>query len=398
MRYFTLVVLFAWLAGCGGAEKPIEIAETPKTEDDSEAAVSIIRSSFKAMGGLERLRLIGAKATIHATVSTKEMSFPVEITLGGPDRWKLDYMEAGVSYVYAKGSCRKVVYGVPARCTPQEDIWMDPTRMLVGLLFPAGDAANLGASFRLRGEKTIEGQVCDIVEVKPRNTNLRLRIAYSRQSKLPAEASFSLTSGTNEKKTKWKMGIGDWREINKVKVPHNRTLMRDGTVIWNEVAHVINLDMPNDNAFQNPIPPTTDQPISASLPARRVVLAQIEGQSVEIPAPHATVGGGPDLKGEVKIMPHVEESMQMVMKGKVKDAFELKESLKVGAISGGRIASAEAGVILMENVSNPDEPVLMMLYVPLAPKEAAEETSKETATKTPKKAEKKAGKKAPKKQ
>jgi hypothetical protein len=164
MKRYAISLLFLWLWGCGGAavkiEKPTKAPEDDASKD-SEDAIAVVRASLDAMGGLERLRLIGAKATIKATASSGGETLPIEIALGGPDRWRFDYVDGGISYIYSRGICRKIAYGIPARCTPSEEKWMEPSLLLQGLIFPASDAANLGAAFRSKVEKTVEGDTIE---------------------------------------------------------------------------------------------------------------------------------------------------------------------------------------------------------------------------------------------
>ncbi|MCP4604731.1 MAG: hypothetical protein GY847_30120 [Proteobacteria bacterium] len=370
MRYCTIILILsglaAGLAACGGvrvtAEQPSK-SQAP----DSKKAIGIVRASFDAMGGIERLRLIGSKASIKATVSADGKTFPVEITLGGPDRWNLDYVGDDISYTYKEGSCRKVVYKIPAHCTPNEEVWMDPTRILSGLLFPASDAANLNASFRLHGEETIDGKIYDVVEVRPRNTNLRLRVMYDRQTRLLKRSTFATGSSSKGDRINWIVDVNDWREVDKIKVPFARTVRRGDKIVWEEAADAIDFEY-EEHIFGPPIPTTTDQPLAMMFPARRIVHIDVEGQSVEVPAPYTTVGGGPSIVGKSKMLPRT-EVISIVLKGKIADAVSLKGSLQSAITDAGRTASGDSGIILLEKSGSSDEPMLMILYVPLVPKD-----------------------------
>ncbi len=364
MRSFLIALSLVWLAGCGGAEVKQETPTKPQVED-SDQAIEIIRASFDAMGGIERLRLTGSNASVRANATAQGKTIPVEITIGGPERWRIDYLDNNVSYIYVVGVCRKIIYGIPARCTALEESWIDPTRLLVGLVFPSSDAANLQASFRLRGEETINGAACDIVEIKARNSNLRMRAMYDRQTKLIARISFDVKSGLSGPKTTWTVDIGDWREVDKTKVPFSRVVRRGSETVWEEAAEAIELSS-DGRKFDPPIPVTTDQPLSATIPARRIVHAEIDGQQVEIPAPYPTLGGGPGLTDKAKNLPQT-EAMRMVFKGDIRTAIGLKESLRNGVVSAGREAAGEPGIILLEQSQSADEPALMVLYVPLKP-------------------------------
>ncbi|MCP4676931.1 MAG: hypothetical protein GY854_15720 [Deltaproteobacteria bacterium] len=364
MRSFSIALLLVWLAGCGGAEVKRETPLEPRVEN-SDQAIEIIRASFDAMGGIERLRLTSSNASIRATATAEGKTIPVEITVGGPERWRIDYLDDDVSYIYVVGVCRKIIYGIPARCTPLEESWIDPTRLLVGLVFPSSDAANLKASFRHRGEETINGAACDIVEIKARNSNLKMRAMYDRQTKLMARISFDIKNEASDLKTAWTADIGDWREVDKTKVPFKRIIRRGNETVWEETADSIELSS-DSRKFDPPIPVTTDQPLSAIIPARRIVHDKIDGRQVEIPAPYPTLGGGPGLTGDAKNLPPI-EAMRMVFKGDIRTAVGLKESLKSGIVSAGREAAGEPGIILLEQSQAADEPALMVLYVPLKP-------------------------------
>ncbi len=366
MRHYLATVFSFWLLGCGGADAPI-VDHTPQPEtQDADRAIDIVRTSFEAMGGIERLRLVGGKVSIRATATAAGKSLPVEITLGGPGKWRLDYLADAITFTYIDGICRKVVYEIPARCTPAEEAWMDPIRLLSGLVFPDSDAANLSASFRSEGEENVGGKTCDVVEIRPRNSNLRLKAMYDRESKLLAAASFAVRNQPDGTKSKWTVEWNDWREVENVKVPFIRTVKRGSEVIWEERAESIDFGF-DERKFEPPIPTTTDQPLAGQMPPRRVIRRVIEGQSVEIPAPYATVGGGPHLGGEAVELPGL-EVIRMVLKGGIKDAVRLKKSLKGGVIAAGREAAGEPGIVVLEEASSDDTPFLIVLYVPLVPK------------------------------
>ena len=57
-----------------------------------------------------------------------------------------------------------------------------------------------------------------------------------------------------------------------------------------------------------------------------------------------------------------------MIKGKIPDAVGFMETLKGGAVAGGREAAGDPGIILVEDLGDVDEPALIVVYVPLAPK------------------------------
>ena len=270
MRRFTIaaIPILASLAAaaCGGAQVPDEgPAVDPKA--DSEKAIATIRASFDAMGGIERLRLAGAKVKITAVASAAGRDEPVEITLGGPAKFRMDYIKDEITYAYLDGACRKTVYGVSARCTPQEAQWVEPMKILVGLTFPANDAAQLGASFRTREDVTAGGRSCSVVEARPKNTNLKIRAAYDKATGLLVQAAFDLKDAAGAK-THWVVSYGDWRTVKKMQASHARSVTVDGREIWREAASAVDFDAFDERAFDPPLPPCQRAPVPACLPPR----------------------------------------------------------------------------------------------------------------------------------
>ncbi|MCK9460930.1 MAG: hypothetical protein M0R80_14930 [Proteobacteria bacterium] len=366
MNAASLALAACVAAACGGAELRAEApAEDPKA--DSEKAIAIVRSSFDAMGGIERLRLAGAKVRISAVASADGREIPVEISLGGPARFRLDYVADEISYAYIDGACRKTVYGVSARCTPEEAMWVEPVRIFVGLTFPAADASQLGASFRTREDAAVDGRSCAVVEVRPKNTNLRLRAAYDKATGLLAQVSFDLKDAAGAK-TQWELSYGDWREVKKMLAPHVRGVTHAGREIWRETARSVDFDAFDARAFDPPLPPTTDEPLPAQLPTRHLVRTTVAGQAVEIPAPPPTIGGAWIPAGQVTESPAA-AIMRIVHRGPVAKAPTLFERLKGGASMAGRQLAGEPGVILLESPGTPEEPALMIIYAALAPQE-----------------------------
>jgi len=351
---------------CGGADIPSE-TQVADPKADSEKAISIIRSSYDAMGGIERLRLTGAKAKISAVASADGREVPVEITLGGAARFRLDYVADEISYFYIDGACRKAVYGVSARCTPEESQWVEPMKIFVGLTFPAADAAQLGASFRTREDTTVDGMSCAVVEVRPKNTNLKIRAAYDKATRLLVQAAFDLKDAAGAK-TQWALRYGDWREVKKMQAPHSRTVTLGGREIWRETARSVDFDAFDARAFDPPLPPTTDEPLPAQLPLRHLVRAVVAGQQVEIPAPPPTIGGSWIPSGQASESP-AGTIMRIVHRGPVAKASALFDKLKGGASSAGRQIVGEPGIILLESPDTPEDPALMIIYATLAPQE-----------------------------
>jgi hypothetical protein len=363
MRYPAILTI-ALLTACGGAGAP-STADNP-TKVVTDNAIDIVHNSFLQMGGVERLRLRAGKLLIRSAVSAQNSSFPVDVIIGGPGRWRLDYSESDITYVYDGGTCRKVAYGVPARCTPDEEIWHDVTILINELIYPSRSATNIRASFKTREPETIDGVSCDVIEVRPKNTNLRLRAAYSQSSGLLIRTSFSLL-GADGSKHSYNMTFGDWREIKGVKIPFSRQVSSTGNVIWLETVEMADFDLYDERSFELPPPPTTAQPLTGTIPERRIVTTKFKGQTVEIPAPFPTVGGGPILDISPTVSPAA-ETMNMLIKGKIESAVRVKDSLQSGVVSGGREVADEPGIILLEKPSTPDDEILMIVYIPLKPK------------------------------
>ena len=351
---------------CGGAEIQ---AQAPDEDPNAGAdrAIGTIRRSFDAMGGIERLRLAGGKVKIAATATAAGGELPVEIALGGPDRFRLDYVADQISYAYVGGACRKTVYGVSARCTPEEAQWMLPVRILAGLTFPAGDASKLDSSFRMRDDETVDGKACAVVEVRPKNSNLKIRAAYDKGTGLLVQAAFDLKDDAGNKSS-WTVAYGDWREVKKMLAPHLRVVRMGGVEIWREAARSVDFDAVDPRTFDPPLPPTTEEPLPAEHPARRFVRAEVAGQAVEIPAPPTALGGSWIPSGQVAEA-GAAAVMRIVHRGPVAKASALIEKLKGGASSAGRQIEGAPGIILLEQPASPDEPALMILYVVLAAQE-----------------------------
>jgi hypothetical protein len=358
----SLIVLLA--SACGSAPPPV--AEPEKADDQALAAVEVIRQSYTAMGGIERLRLTGGKVVIKAEAKAEGTSLPVEITFGGPGRSRFDYASTRISYLHEAGECRRVAFGVSARCTPPEAQWIEPTRIFAGLVFPSKDAAQLGATLKLKDDATIDGVACRVVEVRPDNTNLRIRAAFDKATSLLVRMDFDL-KGEDGGKSSFGVKLGDWREVKRMRVPFSRQLFRDGALIYDEKATEVSFDAYDERAFRAPVPPTTDQPRLESVPARRVMRATVEQQAVEIPVPSPALGGGAIFTGKAEDLPEI-EAMVMIHRGSLPDAGKMNEALKGGAMRAGRKTAGDSGIILLESPAAPGEPALMVLYIPLAPK------------------------------
>ncbi|MDJ0764941.1 MAG: hypothetical protein QNJ97_18305 [Myxococcota bacterium] len=362
----VVFIYFLGLIGCAAAPPPTSVSANEPALDGAEQAIGIVRDAYTAMGGLERLRLTGGKATIIARARAFGTEVPVEISVSGPEDWRLDYPSEDMSYIYEGSTCRKVIFGILARCTPHDQVWMAPTLLLAGLIFPAGDAANLEASFRLSGEVTLDGSACDEVAIRPRHSNLTLFAAYDRQSKLLKRARFTTVDPVTDQRSKWIVATEDWRDVDSVKVPFRRIVQHNGTPIWEETATDIRLDV-DPARFQLPAPPTTDTSYVAMIPNRRVVLTEIDGQQVEVPAPFPTLGGGPHVAGEVKILPEI-EALRMIAHSTLAQATQRMASLEQDLQASGRTSTGEPGILVLEQPSAPADTVLMMLYIPIAPK------------------------------
>jgi hypothetical protein len=359
----TATLLGALLIGCGGAEVT---GPPPENKiDEAEQAISIIRRSFDAMGGLPRLRLAGSKVNIKANVTAGGTTFPVEIKLGGPEHYRIDYVGTEISYVYVEGECRKIAYGISARCTALESKWITPVRILVGLTFPAGDAANLRSNFRMRDPKNVAGRPCSVADIRPKNTNYKIRAAYDDGTGLLSQVNFKVRDDQGGKEP-WEVTYSDWREVKKMLAPFRRVISHRGQVVWDEAATEIDFDSYDERAFLAPVPPTTDQALPATFPARRVIRAQVEGQSVEILAPQPTVGGGSLVPGTVETQPGL-EAIRMVHRGPVAKVSSKFEALKGGALAAGRMTKGEPVVILLEEPPAEGEPALMIIYMAVEP-------------------------------
>lgn len=368
MRFFCIVCACVF-AACGGSQKAAQ-PESTGSEPAARAGIDIVRASFARMGGIERLRLNGGKLMVQATVNAGGAAFPVVVTIGGPSRFKLEYVLAQVSYVHVGGVCRKTVYGIASRCTVEEEQWLDPVRVMSSLVFPPADAAMLDLSFETKEDKTVSGRTCDIVEMKLRNSNLRLLAAYDKESGLLAEARFPVAGGDGVKHTV-RVELGDWREVSGQLAPFRRTMVEGDAVLWDEAADLVDFSLFDERAFAPDTPPITDQPLPADIPERRVTKLDVFGESVEVPAPYPAPGGGPFLGGAPMLLPAT-ETMQMVLKGKLAGAGHLKEALKGGVVAGGREPAGDPSIVLLETPAAPDDPVLMIVYVPLTPSAAKE--------------------------
>lgn len=362
---FTPVLLATMLfvLSCGGPQKVAPPQERTLVEESQEAT-AIIRNSFDSMGGLERLRLSAGKVRIEATADAMGAQIPVVITMGGPDRFRIDYVGRQISYVHDNGACRKIAYEISSRCTSAEADWTTPVRILSALTFPAGDAAKLESTFRMREDVNVNGKACAVPEVRPKNSNLKIKVAYDKTTGLPAQATWYFKDEAGNKTT-WTVTLDDWREVKKMRVPFRRTVSHGSTMIWDENAASVDFDAFDERSFLAPIPPTTDQPLLYQLPARRYVKKSVDGQEVEIPSPQATVGGGVMPSGEVLDAPE-SEVIRIVHRGPVSRASEFFEQLKGGAMSKGRKLEGSPSIILLEEPDGPDSPALMIIYSRLA--------------------------------
>lgn len=367
---YTLAAL--WFLGCGAPQQAAPPPERSKVEE-SEEATAIIRGSFDAMGGLERLRLSGGEVKIVATATAGGASVPVEVTLGGPERYRIDYVGTEISYVHDSGKCRKISYGISSRCTSAESRWTVPARILSALTFPAADAAKLRSTFRMREDETIEGKACVVPEVRPKNSNLKIRVAYDKATNLPVRASWYYKDEQGNKEH-WSVTYGDWRESKKMMVPFRRTVRRGNNVVWEEAASSVDFDAFDERAFLAPIPPTTDQPLPYKFPARQFVKKTVDGQEVEFLAPRATLGGAAPQDGAL-LQEGACEAIRIVHRGPLSKAKEHFENLKGGAMSEGRKLEGEPGIILLEEPDGPDSPALMIIYSKLAPQSVSVDIS-----------------------
>ncbi len=358
------IALLACAAACGGPAAPVADQADAKAVDTSDAAMAVIRRSFDAMGGLERLRLAGGKVQIAATATANGKDAPISIAFGGPGRFRLDYVAERFSYVFADGACRKIAYGVSVKCADEEAQWLVPMQILVGLTFPATDASQLGASLRLLDDKAVGGATCAVVELRPKGTNLKLRAAYDKASGLLAEVAFDLKDPAGAK-TSWTVAYGDFREVKKMKVPFSRAVSLGGAEVWRDGAGTVDFDGYDAHVFDPPLPPTVDEAMPYDLPARRYVKADVGGVAVEIPAPAPTVGGAWIAAG-TPVEAAATEVMRIVHRGPVADAALFLAKLKSGASGSGKKAVGDPGVILLERPASPADPVLMMLYVAIA--------------------------------
>jgi len=355
----TLSAAGLLVAGCGAPQ--VEAAPPERTQvQESEEAIAILRGSFEAMGGIERLRLAGGKVRIKATGHAQGKAVPVEITVGGPDRYRMDYPLEEISFVFTKGECRKIAYGVSARCTRDEAAWITPVRIISSLTFPAGDAAKLESTFRMREDTTVNGRACVVPEVRPKNTNLKIRTAYDKATRLLAEVSFYF-KGADDTKSSWTVRLDDWREVKKMMVPFRRTVLHDGQEVWDETAESIDFDSFDERAFLAPVPPTTDHPLPYSMPAHRQSRIDVMGQPVDVPAPFPTVGGGAIPSGVVSEA-EAAQTIRIVHRGPVSDAKALFGQLQGGAMSAGLELVGDPRIILLEEPDGPEDPALMVIY------------------------------------
>ncbi len=352
------------LGGCSGKAPP-PLADSADEVDDATLAITPIRRSFDAMGGLPRLRLTAGRAVVTADVKAGGETFPVLVAHGGPDQFRLDYPDEQISFVHSGGACRKTVYGVSAHCRPDEAVWVVPMRILAGLVFPAGDAATLGARFRTREPVAIDGRSASVTEIRPKNTNYRIQVAYAGDSGLLARATIPIKDAADAK-TMWVVDFSDWRTVDKIQVPFARRVSRDGAVVWEETATQVDFKAYDERLFLAPVPPITDQPKIARLPRRRVVRSEVDGQQVEIPAPCPTPGGGGAIAGQSSVLPET-EVVRIIHRGPLAGTAKLIETLKGGVMAEGRQTEGEPAVVLLEQPTGPGEPALLILYVKLAP-------------------------------
>jgi hypothetical protein len=362
-----LLAIAGLVFACGGSSQSLEPLQHPEVAD-AEQAIEIVRRSFNSMGGLDRLRLTGTKAVIQANASAQGRMSAIRITLGGPYRWRFDYLVDEISYIYEDGKCRREIYGIPTHCTPAEEQWIPVTRLFVGLIFPAGDAAKLNATFKLRDPDTIDGKSCQVIEIRPKETNLRFRAAYAEESGLLVQAKFS-TRDKAGARVHWRLELDDWRTVNKMQIPFKKRLAREGEVVWQEQIEEIDFAAFDEWAFRAPQLPAMDQPHIGSLPPRRVVKSKINGVRVELPAPPPALGGGPDsVESDASFIPP-SEVLRQLHRGTIAEIAGMSEIVKGSVLAAGRQAQGEMAIILLEESLTSDSPALSLIYQPLAPTE-----------------------------
>lgn len=356
------IALMGTMLGCG-AKSPDPAAVPESNSLDSERGVEIVRKSFEAIGGLERLRLIGGKASIAIEASVRGKTLPVQIAFSGQGFWRLDDVDSQISYIYAKDNCHKVIYGIVSQCAAEERAWMDPVRVWVELVLPPADVANFAANFRHRGEEQCGSDVCDIVEVQPLNSKLRLRAYYAKQSHLPVNMEFSYDDDPLPIKTRWSVQLGDWREVKGVKLPFRRVLRKHDDIVATEQVLSYKLEC-EESVFLPPAPPATDHTLTANLPEREVIYSKIDSYSVEIPAPPTLFGGAPDVKATRKMRPAMEVEY-ILIQGTLEEAQAFKKLLIKDVESKNRKWSGTAQVIPLETFDSTLEPSLIMIYLAL---------------------------------
>ena len=171
--------------------------------------------------------------------------------------------------------------------------------------------------------------------------------------------------------------IGDAAHVNNRQLQRNPNLLRRQADAFGGVhgfEHVRGklLDLRRNGfdprAFDPPLPPTTDEPLPAEHPTRRLVRTEVAGQAVEIPSPPTTIGGSWIPSGPVSETA-ASSVMRIVHRGPVAKAASFIDRLKGGASIAGREPAGAPGVVLLERPETPEDPALMILYVALAPQE-----------------------------
>ena len=360
---FLITVVFTAATGCGGPkEAPVQTG--PSKVEQSQIAITTVRTSFEKMGGIQRFNLAGSKAGITATVTANGNTFPVEITLGGPGRYRINLVNEQISYIYDNETCRKIVFGILAHCTPDEAAWNTPLKILTGLTFPAGDAANLDSAFRLKPDITVNGNNCTVAEIRPKNSNLKFRSAFDKNTGLLAQSSFYFKDNSDNK-TNWQVNYSDWREANKMMVPFSKTISVNGAVIWQQTIETIDFDGCDERAFLAPLPPTNDSPLPAVYPDRKIIRTNLHSVDVEIPAPSSTIGSGGCFSFQPGTIEEVPSSdvVHIIHKGPVSKAPWFFDKLKIGADAANAKIVGNPGIIVLEHAQNPDDAVLMLIYV-----------------------------------
>jgi hypothetical protein len=135
-------------------------------------------------------------------------------------------------------------------------------------------------------------------------------------------------------------------------------------MIWKEEAKAISHDMYDERSFSLPVAPITSEPLGVKLPRRRVIRTELYGVEVEIPAPFATIGGGPVLDGELISLPEV-DTLRSIVKDKLSQASLHIENMTKGIAAGKRKIPSIPHITLLERPLSSEEPALMMIYIVL---------------------------------